>query len=152
MADKIGSGRGTQRRNQTMARTTSPTGPVSARSRGASTPTGEIHSESALGDVARHQARWSIYQVNLPGAAGHRLVLAPNLARAVAIGIGSSDELGPGQPLFVWNVTAGFLQASPTTAGHTWSLLKERREGVLDYVLEEGWIRLDPPAEWEHVA
>lgn len=92
-------------------------------------------------DDERRKARWALYQLDVLGSEHQRTVLAPNLVRALELALTDQDDLTGNEMLVVWNVTANWICHSPLASQSTWSLLKEKREGVVDYDHQEGWIR-----------
>ena len=92
-------------------------------------------------DVGCTKDRWALYQLDVPGPAHHRTVVAPSLARALELALTDEDDLTGNEMLVVWNVTATWICHSPVASQSTWSLLKEKREGLVDYGHQEGWIR-----------
>ena len=92
-------------------------------------------------DGGRTKARWALYQLDVPGPACQRTVVAPSLTRALELALTDEDDLTDNEMLVVWNVTATWICHSPVASQSTWSLLKDKREGLVDYDHQEGWIR-----------
>jgi hypothetical protein len=85
---------------------------------------------------------YQIYQIDIPGPIFIRHVVATSLRRAMELSILDDEELVPGTMLMVSNVTSAWICHSPLASQSTWSLLRERREGLIEYDTQEGWDRL----------
>lgn len=85
---------------------------------------------------------YQIYQIDILGPVFIRHVVATSLRRAMEIAIMDDEELISGTMLMVSNVTSAWICHSPLASRSTWSLLRERREGLVDYDTKEGWEHL----------
>jgi hypothetical protein len=95
-----------------------------------------------LTEAERSKARFQIYEIDLPGAAYRRTVVAHCMARALEISLQKDDDIESGQMLLVWNVTNQWICHSRLAADTTFSLLGEKREGQIDFDYKEGWQRV----------
>lgn len=96
-----------------------------------------------LSETERQNARFQIFQIDVPGPEYQGIVVAPNLARALELTIDRDDDLEAGQMMIAWNVTNRWICHSPLAASSTWSLLKEKREGLIEFDYQEGWQRIE---------
>jgi len=85
---------------------------------------------------------YQIYQIDIPGPVFIRHVVATSLRRAMELSIMDDEELIAGSLLMVSNVTSAWISHSPLASQSTWSLLRERREGLVEYDTQEGWDHL----------
>lgn len=85
---------------------------------------------------------YQIYQIDIPGPVFIRHVVATSLRRAMELAILEDEELIAGTMLMVSNVTSAWICHSPLASQSTWSLLRERREGLVEYDTQEGWDHL----------
>ncbi|MDN4631963.1 hypothetical protein QCD71_10595 [Sphingomonas sp. PsM26] len=99
-----------------------------------------------LTEIERSQARFQIYEIDLPGAPYRQTVVAHCMARALEISLNKGDDIESGQMLLVWNVTNQWILHSRMAAEATFSLLGEKREGQIEFDYKEGWQRV-PDAE-----
>lgn len=95
-----------------------------------------------LTETERHKARFQIYQIDIPGPEYQRIVVAHSLGRALELTVEPEDDLDAGQMMIAWNVTNSWICHSPLAAQSTFSLLKEKREGRVEYDYHEGWQRV----------
>ena len=95
-----------------------------------------------MSDDKYQNERYQIYQIDIPGPVFIRHVVATSLRRAMELSIMSNEELIPGTMLMVSNVTSAWICHSPLASQSTWSLLRERREGLVQYDTQEGWDHL----------
>lgn len=97
-----------------------------------------------MNELERLNGNWQIYEVMVPGIHSGRTVVAASLERALAIAIRPDDRLQQGELMVVQNVTASWICLGPKEAASTFAVLKERREGHLEFDHREGWTRSDP--------
>lgn len=92
--------------------------------------------------VVKRSANYQIYQIDIPGPVYQRHVIATSLKRAMDLSLTDDEQLDAGAMILVSNVTNAWIGHSPLASRSTWSLLKERCEGVVEYCREEGWERV----------
>lgn len=93
---------------------------------------------------SRMEQAWQIYEINTPGFGFARFVMTTSLKRALELTIQADDPLSTGQMMIATNVTVSFLAGSDhQTATHTWNVLREAREDLIEYDHNSGWMRLE---------
>jgi len=96
-----------------------------------------------LTETERQKARFQIYQIDIPSDDYQRFAVAHNLGRAIELVVNKHDDLDPGQMMIAWNVTNSWICHSQLAAQATYALLKEKREGRVEYDYHEGWQRVE---------
>jgi len=91
----------------------------------------------------RSQARFQIYQVDLPSAQYTYTVVAHSFIRALELVLRADDTLEGSEMFLAWNVTNQWLTHSRLAGQSTFSLLAEKREGCVYFDHEHGWQRID---------
>ena len=91
----------------------------------------------------RSQARFQIYQIDLPSAQYQYTCVAHSLTRALELVLRPLDTLERGEMFIAWNTTDSWITHSPMAAKSTYSLLAEKREGCLYFDYIEGWERTE---------
>ena len=91
----------------------------------------------------RSQARFQIYQIDLPSAQYQYTVVAHSFLRALELVLRSDDTLEGGEMFLAWNVTNQWMTHGSVASRSTFSLLAEKREGCLYFDNERGWQRID---------